>query len=1069
MTKKKKTLRAAVLASIFAMAFSATAWADIWENGKIEDYTEYTPVKGGNNWAYQNDYYAYNPKLTHNSGDVSGGDYGTEDYDPEFNYYLQAYAYGTPNNNADELLVERIVGIKMNEGGHATQDLSAYGITDTINVSGVQFFHVEYDKDGNVVSPDGLNVADGKISLAVQINGEPSDEMHYCGESAKSISIGQLQRALEVIYNNDLELSQAFKNEAELRYNTDVAHNDRINTIALVKNEGTDGKYTFTNDDSVKTIIDINTYVKNNAGDAYYNYQEGSTSNTTIKQEITTLKNGWTVQVQGNEDQKNQITAGEVLNFARESNENNLKVELKTDSNGKSTVEFDFSETPTFTTVEATSSIQVGNTDKKIELNGTNGTIKTGEINIDGSQNKIIVGSGSNAVTIDGASGSVTVGKIQISGNQVDGSATITGLTNKEWDGKNIVSGRAATEDQLQKLQQNIEGDITTINQNIDTIQDNYVTNIQENNKDSLTGHSFTVTQFVNGSDSPETVTIQDYNTTYTVNKEKTESMSGNQKNIYRVTNNYGSSVGEAIIDTDTEYTVTIDNNGKSGNQVNIYRVKNSFDSFVGEAIIDTDTVTTMTEGNSNIHIENIGTNGDYNYKITLNKDLTNLDSVTSRIIIATESVTTPTLILGETNATTAITFDNTVNDGRITYVDSNEEVQQVANLNDGKAFAGDSGSAFVKLQDGVNIKGGANVQNLSDGNIGVIAEANNDGSATLNVKLSKDITGLNSVTSTTVNTEIINVSEVVNINNKTQITENGININNKVIVEENKVDVGGNKIENVAPGELSPDSQDAVNGSQLFNTNQKLDRLGNRVDKVGAGAAALAALHPLDFDPDDKLSFSAGVGNYGSETATALGAFYRPTEKVMFSAAGTMGNGENMVNLGVTFALDKTNNVSNSRVAMAREIQDLKSHIVKQDAQIAELIALVGQLTGKSIGQSEDSIMFPDVPENHWAYDYIEGLQKRGIVEGYPDGNFGGDRSMTRYEYAAMLYRALEKGFPVDSRLLDEFDAELGRIRIDRIKGLDDDDNKIERVRVNQYEDRDDYGSKLAAENEAE
>ena len=190
-------------------------------------------------------------------------------------------------------------------------------------------------------------------------------------------------------------------------------------------------------------------------------------------------------------------------------------------------------------------------------------------------------------------------------------------------------------------------------------------------------------------------------------------------------------------------------------------------------------------------------------------------------------------------------------------------------------------------------------------------------------------------------------------------------------------------------------------------------------------------------------------------ETAAALGAFYRPTEKVMFSVAGTMGNGENMVNAGVTFALDRKNNVSNSRVAMAHEIQDLRD-------QVAALTALVSQIAGKG-NPLLDTVMFPDVPENHWAYDYIDSLQKRGIIEGYPDGNFGGDRSCTRYEYAAMLYRALEKGFPVDGRLLKEFEAELGRIRIDRIKGADDDANKVERVRVNDYEDRDDYGSKLA------
>lgn len=281
------------------------------------------------------------------------------------------------------------------------------------------------------------------------------------------------------------------------------------------------------------------------------------------------------------------------------------------------------------------------------------------------------------------------------------------------------------------------------------------------------------------------------------------------------------------------------------------------------------------------------------------------------------------------------------------------------------------------------------------------------------------------------------------------------VTIANVVEIDGDGIDMGDTKITNLADGRIAPDSKDAINGSQLWETNRNMDKLGGRLDKVGAGAAALAALHPLDFDPDDKLQFSAGVGNYKGETAAALGAFYRPTEKVMFSVAGTMGNGENMVNAGVTFALDRKNNVSNSRVAMAHEIKDLRE-------QVAALTALVSQIAGKG-NPLLDTVMFPDVPENHWAYDYVENLQKRGIIEGYPDGNFGGDRSMTRYEYAAMLYRALEKGFPVDGRLLKEFEAELGRIRIDRIKGADDDANKVERVRVNDYEDRDDYGSKLA------
>ena len=241
-----------------------------------------------------------------------------------------------------------------------------------------------------------------------------------------------------------------------------------------------------------------------------------------------------------------------------------------------------------------------------------------------------------------------------------------------------------------------------------------------------------------------------------------------------------------------------------------------------------------------------------------------------------------------------------------------------------------------------------------------------------------------------------------------------------------------------------------------------KINHLGSKVNKVGAGAAALAALHPMDFDPDDKLSFSAGVGNYAGETATALGAFYRPNEKVMMSIGGTYGNNENMVNMGVSFALDRTNNISNSRTAMAREIVDLREQVATQGQQIAQLVALVNQLVGVKEPVAPTVQPFPDVPANHWAYEYLNNLVAMGVIEGYPDGTFGGDRTMTRYEFATMLFKAMQNGAVLNEQIRQEFNAELGRIRVDRIKGADDDANKIERVRVNNYEDRDDYGSKI-------
>ena len=285
----------------------------------------------------------------------------------------------------------------------------------------------------------------------------------------------------------------------------------------------------------------------------------------------------------------------------------------------------------------------------------------------------------------------------------------------------------------------------------------------------------------------------------------------------------------------------------------------------------------------------------------------------------------------------------------------------------------------------------------------------------------------------------------------------------------ENMVEADKKLDEAIQKEEASRIEGDAILGGQIQSINQDISKLSGRVNKVGAGAAALAALHPLDFDPDDKLSFSAGVGNYGGETATALGAFYRPNEKVMISAAGTMGNGENMVNMGVSFALDKTNNVSNSRTAMAREIVDLHAHVARQeqalarqDQQIAQLVAMVNQLTGNTMSyEVNKDIIFPDVPENHWAYEYIHSLAAKGIIEGYPDGNFGGNRTMTRYEFATMLYKAMQKGAVLSEQIRQEFNAELGRIRVDRIKGADSDTNKIERVRVNADVDRDDYGSK--------
>ena len=271
----------------------------------------------------------------------------------------------------------------------------------------------------------------------------------------------------------------------------------------------------------------------------------------------------------------------------------------------------------------------------------------------------------------------------------------------------------------------------------------------------------------------------------------------------------------------------------------------------------------------------------------------------------------------------------------------------------------------------------------------------------------------------------------------------------------------GGTTITNVADGQ---NASDAVNMSQLWQTNQavinnsnnismlsnSVNKLDNRIDRVGAGAAALAALHPLDFDPDAKWDFAAGYGNYRGANAVAVGAYYRPNEDVMFSVGGSMGGGENMVNAGVSLKIGAgSSNVTTSRVAMAKEIKSMRDIVAKQDAQIQKLTAMVNALVGIQ-SEPDTTTMFPDVPENHWAYEAVEAMAKSGLVKGYPDGEFKGDRTMTRYEFAQIVYNAIQAGAEVDARLVEEFKPELEYFHIATVAKDKDGNPTIERVRAN-------------------
>lgn len=344
--------------------------------------------------------------------------------------------------------------------------------------------------------------------------------------------------------------------------------------------------------------------------------------------------------------------------------------------------------------------------------------------------------------------------------------------------------------------------------------------------------------------------------------------------------------------------------------------------------------------------------------------------------------------------------------------------------------FATDDGNT-ARLNDGgtVNVLGGDNIHTAS-------SSTKNDNGQTvdnIHIHLDKDI-------------RVDSVS----------IGEKGPVLNGK------GMDMKGLSITGLVPGEVSATSTDAVNGSQLYATNQmvqenrqnitqlgnSLNKLDNRINRVGAGAAALAALHPLDFDPDDKWDFAAGYGNYRGANAAAVGLYYRPNEDTMFSVGGSFGGGENMINAGVSLKIGRGNHVSNSRVAMAKEIRDLRQALAEQAAEIAQLKGMHHLAIDPN-----KSLLFPDVADNHWAYEYVSKLAGNGILEGYPDGLFKGNQMMTRYEFAAIVYRLMEKGLghtdPEMNRLAREFSNELSYIRIDTIHQDKDGTPTVQRVRV--------------------
>lgn len=292
-------------------------------------------------------------------------------------------------------------------------------------------------------------------------------------------------------------------------------------------------------------------------------------------------------------------------------------------------------------------------------------------------------------------------------------------------------------------------------------------------------------------------------------------------------------------------------------------------------------------------------------------------------------------------------------------------------------------------------------------------------------------------------------------------------------------ISAGGQQIHDVKAGTKDTD---VVNVKQLKDT---ISNVGNsisvkannytdkQVARVGANAAALSALHPLSFNPNEKVEYSIGYGNYKGSNAVAVGVFAHPNENTLLSLGATFGTGDNMINAGATFRVGKSyKQVTNSNVAVAKDVQDLAKKYEALAQKYDNLVKSLNHTNG-----TDYDVVFPDVPKGHWAYDFVKELSDKGYLVGYPDGTFKGDKAMTRYEFATALYRALQNGAVMDANMvkaIKEFKPELKdvedaqRFVIKHESGSDNEIHKVERVNVNtknvdgMY--RDAYGTNLKA-----
>ena len=494
---------------------------------------------------------------------------------------------------------------------------------------------------------------------------------------------------------------------------------------------------------------------------------------------------------------------------------------------------------------------------------------------------------------------------------------------------------------------------------------------------------------------------------------------------------------------------------------------------------------TTVVAGDNTTVTQGTNANGGAEYKVAVNKDLVEMNSVnfgkatddvraridkdSARFFNGSENigVTPKGIQIENTDTLEQATFTKSgmyASEGdKTVYYTTNGISAGDQIINNVKAGVADTDAVNVsqlkKVKDEITAATGTTT--VTAGDHITVTPTINGNSRDYKVSLSKDITDQ-------INNNTTNIDK-----NKTEIDKNRDDINkNRNDINKNRDDINKNRSDinknagniannttNIAKNtedikNIKGNVTDIQNNITNINNNMNsfkgdLSKMDKRIDKSVAGAAALAALHPLDFDPDAKWDFAAGYGHYRSGDAAAIGAFYRPNEDVQLSIGSTVGGDETVFNAGLSVKVGAHNGVSRSRVAIGKEVLALKKTVAEQNAQIQKLTALLNGVAGTKM-KADHTTLFPDVAANHWAYEAVSDLSRRGLVEGYPDGTFGGDRLLTRYEFAQIVYRAIQDGVTVDDRLVTEFSPEMALFRVDTVAKNAQGEPTIERVRVN-------------------